>query len=157
VYDGKAAAPPAGAHVDGAPDFDPLDVAYADGRLFVIDDVASAVRIFDVAMDPTAVAAPILTLQPICVIDSNAVPELVNPFAIITTASTPSLCSGSARVFVCNSDSSTIVEMTREGTRVRTFAVDTIDRPHLLGLGDGDGDGSWLFACSRRLRPAPLL
>jgi hypothetical protein len=37
----------------------PLAVAYADGRLFVSDHAASAVRMFDVALDPTAVAAPI--------------------------------------------------------------------------------------------------
>jgi hypothetical protein len=103
----------------------PLDMAYADGRLFVIDAPAASVRIFDVAMDPTAAVAPItkpdaplITLLPIRMI---SYPILSNALYGITASAATAACG--ARVFVGNTDSATIAEMTRDGVCVRTFDV----------------------------------
>jgi hypothetical protein len=136
---------------DGGSTVDPLDVAYADGRLFVTDSNARTVRIFDVAMDPTAVAAPIakdgaplLTLQPISLVSSTTIPELTYPSSMTAT---PATALRGARVFVSNDGRSTIVEMTRDGVCVRTLDMDGLCNANVLGIGiAGDGDGDWLFA-----------
>jgi hypothetical protein len=113
--------------------------------LFVVDGDLGAVQIFDVAMDPTAVAAPIakagaplVSLQLFCAVAGESIAELTGGSAVAALAATP-LCD--TRVFVSNGDTERIVEMTRDGVRVRAFSMCDIVGATVLGLGDG-----WLFA-----------
>jgi hypothetical protein len=136
---------------DGAAAMDPLDIAYADGRLFVTDSAARALRIYAVAIDATAFAAPIakagaplLALQSIAVIDRKSIAELTNPFSMTATPAT-ALCG--ARVFVGNSDFSTIVEMTRDGVHVRTFDMNGLPLSERSG-SEGMAVGSSLSAAN---------
>jgi hypothetical protein len=147
-----------GAECDGksetAAALDPFDIAYADGRLFVADSAAAAVRLLDVEMVPSAHAtpiaedgAPLVRLQHITDVDSTAIRELTTPFSItvsvpVSAAATAQSGAGGAhaRVFVGNAGNSTIVEMTRDGVRVRAFGAG-VTGAMALGLGSG-----WLFA-----------
>jgi hypothetical protein len=71
----------------------PYDVAYADGRLFVTEWNAPFLRIMDVAMDPTAAAAPItedqrplITLRPITVVHAPVGAQGAFPVAVLHTS-----------------------------------------------------------------------
>jgi hypothetical protein len=108
--------------------FRPMDMAYADGRLFVTSGEANAVRIFEVAMDPTASAAPIrtegaplITLNPIAVVTARAL-HMRSVYAVTTAPSERE--TGGVRVFVGSWKNDETAELTAEGRFVRRVRID---------------------------------
>jgi hypothetical protein len=121
-----------------------MDMAEADGRLFVTDVAAHTVCVYDMALHSTARDRPIasdgaqfVTLRPRTVLTASTLFGLqhVNPYGIAATVPTASACP--ARVFVGSSNASDIVELTSDGTVARKF--DGITRSQALALDDGDG------------------
>jgi hypothetical protein len=128
---------------DGSYSYQPIDVACADGRLFVADALGAAVCLIDVAMDPKARSAPISTdgtplvvFTPVRVIAAGglAIPGFRTPYGV-TAIETPA----GVRVFVCESNSNKVAELTREGSFVREYVpiVQGIFGGQTVAVSDG--------------------
>jgi hypothetical protein len=133
-----------GAKPGDATAFHPMDVAHVDGRLFCTDG-SDSVRIFDVAMHPTAVAAPVtkdgaplVVAHPIAQVTGNAA-KFSSAYGI---AAAPSLSvPGGVRVFRGSNARAEVAELSRDGVRIRTFKIDGVDTATPIAMdvaGDSD-------------------